>query len=386
MPVRQYGNVTVTLSQRALNRATLARQHLLDRVAMPAAGMVEHLVGMQAQVPRNPYLALWSRLEGFRPEELEDLMSQRRAVRASLMRATIHLVTDTDLLRLRPLVQPVLDRAFATGSPFGRKLAGLDIDAVIAAGRALVEEEPRSGVELRRLLGERWPDFDPTSLAAAVAYRLPVVQVTPRGLWHTSSRPALTTVEAWLGRPLDPSLTIEALMLRYLAAFGPASAMDMQNWCGLTRLREVADRLRPDLRVFRDGAGREVLDLPDAPRPDPDSPAPPRFLPEYDNVLLGHADRSRFAHPDARAMSQDGVNSIQGSVLVDGLFAAFWNLRHPSPGVAHLVVRPVWSWSAEDRSAVEAEGRRLLAWVAPTDETHDVVVMPQPAGPVDTAG
>ena len=341
---------------------------------MPAGVMVEHLVGMQAQVPRNPYLALWSRLVDFRAVELEDLVSGRRAVRAPLMRATIHLATADDCLRLRPLVQPVLERAFASGSPFGRKLAGVDVDAVVAAGRALVEDEPRTGAELRRLLGERWPGADGQSLAAAVTHRLSMVQVTPRGLWHTSSQPAWTTTDAWLGRPLDREPSIDVLLLRYLGAFGPASVMDMQNWCGLTRLREVADRLAPRLRVFRDPSGRELLDLPDAPRPDPATPAPPRFLPEYDNVLLGHKDRTRFFHDDARFSAPEGVNSLQGSVLVDGLLGAFWNLRHPVPGTARLVIRPFWSWSAPDRAEVEEEGRHLLAWVAPHDDGHDVVV------------
>ena len=365
--------MTETLSRPALNRATLARQHLLERVTMPAVDMVEHLVGMQAQVPRNPYLALWSRLDGFRAEELEALVEGRDAVRAPLMRATIHLATAADCLRLRPRVQPVLDRTFTTGSPFGRNLVGLDVDEVVAAGRVLVEERPRTGVELRRLLGERWPDRDPASLAAAVTYRLSMVQVTPRGLWHTSSQTAWTTSDAWLGRPLDDTMGLDSLMLRYLAAFGPASVMDMQNWCGLTRLSEVADRLRPDLRTFRDPAGRELLDLPDAPRPEPEAPAPPRFLPEYDNVLLGHKDRTRFFHDDARPLAQDGVNSIQGSVLVDGLFGGFWNLR-PAPGSASLVVRPAWSWPADAVAEVVDEGRRLLAWVSPDTGGHEVVV------------
>jgi hypothetical protein len=368
--------VTDVLDRRALNRATLARQHLLERVSEPAGHMVEHLVGMQAQVPRNPYLALWSRLQDFRADELEVLVSERRAVRMPLMRATIHLVSADDCLRLRPLIQPVLDRGFATGSPFGRNLAGLDVDAVIAAGRALIEEQPRSGVELRRLLSERWPGWDPQSLAAAVTYRLPVVQVTPRGLWNSSSRPAWTTTDAWLGRPLEPGTTLDALMVRYLGAFGPASVMDMQSWCGLTRLREVADRLRPRLRVFRDTSGRELLDLPEAHRPDPDTPASPRFLPEYDNVLLGHADRARFFHDDVRGPAPEGVNSIQGSVLVDGLLAAWWNLRRPQPGTATLVIRPFRTWPATDRAAVEDEGGRLLGWVAPDDTVHDVVIRP----------
>lgn len=374
--------MTDVLPRRVLNRATLARQHLLERVTMPAGAMVEHLVGMQAQVPRNPYLALWSRLDGFRAEELEALVAGREAVRAPLMRATIHLATAPDCLRLRPLVQPVLDRGFATGSPFGRNLVGLDLDEVVAAGRVLVEERPRTGGELRRLLGERWPDRDPASLAAAVTYRLSMVQVTPRGLWHTSSQTTWTTTAAWLGQPLDDGMDLDALMLRYLGAFGPASVMDMQNWCGLTRLREIADRLRPQLRIFRDEAGRELLDLPDGPRPDPDTPASPRFLPEYDNVLLGHKDRTRFFHDASRSLTQDGVNSIQGSVLVDGLFGAFWNLRRQpqgdGPEVARLVVRPSWSWSADDVAAVEDEGRRLLAWVAPDAGQHEIVLLDPP--------
>ncbi|MEA2827543.1 MAG: hypothetical protein QOG43_1982 [Actinomycetota bacterium] len=352
------------MSRRALNRATLARQHLLARVEMPAAAMVEHLVGMQAQVPRNPYLGLWSRLEGFRAEELEDLVSRREAVRMGLMRATLHLVTAPDGLRLRPVMQPVLDRGLSPGGPFGRHLVGMDIDEVVAAGRTLVEEKPRSGVELRLLLGERWPDRDPAALAAAATFRLPVVQIPPRGLWHTSSRPTWTTIDAWLGRPLDrQGIALEELMMRYLAAFGPASAMDMQRWCGLTHLREVADRLRPQLRVFRDDDGRELFDRPDAPRPDPSTPAPPRFLPEYDNVLLGHDDRSRFLQPAVVPSAPDGVNSIQGTVLVDGLLAAWWNFKAP----ARLVIRPFWPWTEADRSAVEHEGRRLLGFVAPAE-------------------
>ncbi len=207
-------------------------------------------------------------------------MEERAAVRLGLMRATLHLVTARDCLRLRPLLQPVLDRGFTSGSPFGRQLVGMDIDAVVAAGRALVEERPRTGVELRQLLGRRWPDRDPASLAAAVTYRLPVVQVTPRGLWHTSGRPTWTTIDAWLGRPLDhgpdlgPDLGLDGLMLRYLAAFGPASAMDMQNWCGLTRLRDVADRLRPRLRVFRDVTAGSCSTCPTPPGPT--RPRPPR--------------------------------------------------------------------------------------------------------------
>ena len=134
-----------TLNRRQLNRATLARQHLLARVVMPAEAMVEHLVGMQAQVPRNPYLALWSRVADFRVEELEALVAGRRAVRMGLMRSTLHLVTAADGLRLRPVMQVVLDRGVSPGGPFGRHLIGLDVDEVAVAGRALVEERAPHG-------------------------------------------------------------------------------------------------------------------------------------------------------------------------------------------------------------------------------------------------
>ena len=287
------------LGQRALNRALLARQLLLERDRMPALDVVEHLVGMQAQAPLAPYVGLWSRLDGFDPETLSAAIVERRAVRTSLMRATIHLVTARDALWLRPLIEPVLERGFRA-SPPGRRLAGADLDGILATASELLASRPMSSPEMGALLAERWPEFDRESLVFAAGYRLPLVHVPPRGVWGVTGPVSRTTIEGWLGRPLETDHSIDELVLRYLAAFGPATVRDVQAWSGLTRLREVVEGLRPRLTTFRDAQDRELFDLPDAPRPDPETPAPPRFLPEYDNVL--HRPRRSVAdHPDRPA-------------------------------------------------------------------------------------
>ena len=287
------------LGPRALNRALLERQFLLRRAKLPAFQVVERLVGLQAQSPGAPYVGLWSRLDGFRFDELAGLISRREVVRVVLMRSTIHLVTGDDCLALRPVMQTVLDRSLK--GTFGRRLQGVEIDQVAAAGRVLVEEWPRTFAELGPLLRERWPDHDPEALAMAVRTGVPLVQVPPRGLWGASGQATHTSVEAWLGRPASSDSRPDKMILRYLGAFGPATVKDVQVWSGLTGLRAAVERLRPGLLSFRDERGAELFDLPDAPRPDPDTPAPPRFLPEYDNLLLSHDDRTRvIADPTVR--------------------------------------------------------------------------------------
>jgi len=360
------------LGVRALNRALLQRQLLLHRRRLPAAKAIEHLVGMQAQVPSDPYVGLWTRLDGFHPEELAHLISERRAVRASLMRGTIHLVTARDCLKLRAVMQPVLERALYSGSPFGRNLAGMeDVEALLTTGRRLLEERPRTRAELRSLLGELWPDRDADSLASAIAYLLPVVQVPPRGIWGASGQATWTTVEAWLGRSLMTEAAPDQTLTRYLAAFGPATVMDARAWSGLTGLREVIERLRPRLRTFRDERGRELFDLPDAPRPDPEMPAPPRFLPEYDNAVLGHADRTRIVTEENRKHARD----VGGSpVLVDGYVRGMWKIEKQG-GKATLVITSWESVAKRDRAALAEEGARLLAFIAP-DAQHDLRLVP----------
>ncbi|MFE7645267.1 winged helix DNA-binding domain-containing protein [Streptomyces phaeoluteigriseus] len=351
------------LGARALNRATLDRQLLLRRSALSAKAAVEHLVGLQAQNVKPPYFALAARLDGFAPERLSALMADREVVRIVTMRSTIHTHTAADCLTLRPLVQPARDRELTI---FRKGLPGVDLDRLAALARDLVEAEPRTMKQLREALSAKWPDADPQALAIAARCKLPLVQVTPRGLWGRSGQVVLTTAEHWLGRPAQPAPAPDAVVARYLAAFGPASVKDMQTWSGLTRLREAFERLRPRLVTFRDDYGVELFDLPDAPRPDPDTPAPPRFLPEFDNLLLSHADRARVVPPEHRGRSWQG-NQAYCTLLVDGFLAGVWKLDADA-----LVVEPFAPLGKERRQEVTAEGERLLKAMYGESSSYDI--------------
>ena len=353
------------LGRRALNRALLERQGLLRRQDVPAIDMIEHLVGMQAQEPDDPYVGLWSRLEGFRAEELSGLISGRRAVRASLMRATIHLVSANDCLRLRPVVQPVLERDVYPNATYGReRLAGLDVDTLLEAARELLDEKPRTAAELRALLGARWPERDPAALAYAVRGLLPVVHVPPRGIWGESGPVALITVETWIGRGVEVDREPDEMVLRYLRAFGPATVSDVRTWSRLTGLRAVVERLRPRMVTYSDERGRELLDVPDAPLPDPSTPAPARFLPRFDNALLSHADRVRIIGDEhrKRLIAGGGMGSV-GTVLVDGIVGGTWKTER-ARGEVKLLVEPFETLPKEDRDAVAEEGERFVRFIA----------------------
>jgi hypothetical protein len=361
------------LGRRALNRATLERQLLLARAGMPVLEAVERLVGLQAQEPLNPYTGLWSRLERFRPDELAEALLQRQVVRTVLMRATIHLVTADDCLLLRPLVQPVLDQELARHRDYGHALVGVDLEPVLAHAGAVLAERPRTGRELRAALAERFPDEDAAALAYACRNLLTLVQVPPRGLWGRTAQVTSTTVESWLGRPLTVRPSIDDVVLRYIGAFGPATVADVAAWSRLTGLRAVVERLQPRLRTLRDERGRELVDLPDAPRPDPDTPAPPRFLPEYDNVLLSHADRSRFVEERyAGRVRAAFVGRAHGAVLLDGFVRGSWRLDRDAGGRATLEVTHVGPLAKRAAGSLEAEGRRLLRFAAADADTHDV--------------
>ena len=384
------------LGLRALNRAALHRQLLLDRAPMTAGDAVRHLAGLQAQAPLAPYVGLWTRLAGFRQQELKDLFTERAVLRAHLMRNTVHLVDAADYVRFRPLYQPLLGRHLAGN--FGKNLVGVDLAELAAAAAALLSETPLTRVELGARLAPRWPDHDPASLAYAASHLLPLVQVPPRGLWgEPNSRAAFMLADAWLNAPppapasgpspslrpapapapapVSRSTILEQLVLRYLAAYGPASVADAQAWSGLTRLREVTDRLGSRLRAFAGPDGARLLDLPDAPRPDPDVPAPPRFLPEYDNLLLSYAERTRVIPHRRPVPLPPGHGATGGTLLVDGSWQADWKISQGS-----LEIRPFIRLNPADRDAIAAEGERLLGFADPAIAVRDVRFVPVRSG------
>jgi hypothetical protein len=365
------------LSRLALNRALLDRQMLLRtsprtpgaRSAQRVIEMVEHLAGLQAQAPFPPYYGLWSRLDGFCPEDLAALILSRDIVRIALMRGTIHLVSARDCLTFRPLIQPVLDRAL--GTIFGKQLTGIDTRALAAAGRALVEEQPRTFSELGALLSQRWPGHPPAALAQGVRALVPLVQVPPRAIWGAAGQARHTSAEAWLGSPVNPDASLESLVTRYLGAFGPASVRDVQAWSGLTRLQQIVDRLRPRLETFRDEHGTELFDLPGAPRPDPATPVPVRLVAEFDNLILSHADRTRIIserHRE-RIFTRNGI--FPGIVLVDGFAAGMWRITR-SRGAATLIVESFEPLRKRDSDAITRAGLRLLEFAAQDVPARDI--------------
>jgi DNA glycosylase AlkZ-like len=352
------------LSLRALNRSTLERQLLLRRAALAAGPAVGHLAGLQAQAPLAPYVGLWTRLAGFRPQWLSTPLTERTVVRAHLMRNTVHLVTAQDFVRFRPVYQLLMERRLAGN--FGRNLVGVDPAGLREAAAALLGRDALTRGQLAERLAPRWPDHDPAALAYAATHLLPLVQVPPRGLWGKSGQATWFLASTWLNAvgaaadPQDPGDAIEQLVLRYLAAYGPASVADVQAWSGLSRLREVTERLGARLRPFTGPDGGRLLDLADAPPPRPDVPAPPRFLPEYDNVLLSFAERSRVIPHRRPVPLPPGNGATGGTLLVDGFWQADWKITGDT-----LQVRPFIRLSPAEQDAVAAEGQRLLEFAGP---------------------
>jgi len=343
------------LSLRTLNRTLLQRQFLLQRTDLPVPAVLERLVAVQGQEPNWPYVGLWARVAGFRTDDLAGLLEQRRVVRGTAIRATVHLVLADDFCWLRPTVQPVIAR-LTRHAYYAREIDGLDIGKVAEVGREILSDRTLTRRELGRLLAQRFPGRHSGRLAGTVELLEPLVHGLANaawGSWRSVGPISVSRTEAWASRPMrDPDP--EAMISRYLAGYGPATVMDIQAWSGLTRLGEVADRMRPALRVSRDESGRELLDLPHAPIADPDVPAPVRFMPAFDNALLGHKDRTRIIDEgDRKRVARDASAGVP-VFLLDGFARGTWAVEGE-----RLSVTPFRPLTPGETDAVAAEAERL---------------------------
>ncbi|WP_344880953.1 winged helix DNA-binding domain-containing protein [Allokutzneria multivorans] len=349
------------MTSRALNRASLARQLLLDRADVPVLDAVSHLGGLQAQEPQEPFIGLWSRLRDFDPAALDELLTGRQVVRTHLMRRTVHLVTSADVLAWRSRHDAMLKQKVL--GVYRRELDGVDLAELAAAGRAvLADGEGRSMSDLARAVEERWPEAGVRALGEMlVAALIPTAQMPPRGLWRTKGGVRNTPLDSWLGREVD-ALAPEGtdpvgaeLVRRYLAAYGPATTADLRAWSGVAGLPGAVKAVRDELISFRDERGRELLDLPDAPRPDEDTPAPVRFLPAFDNALLGYDDRTRIVDDEHRNLSIAG----ERVVLVDGRVSATWTVDEDE-----VIVFPLRDLTRAERTDVVEEGRETASFLS----------------------
>jgi hypothetical protein len=357
-----------TLTTRQLNRATLARQMLLQRSDRGIVESVEFLGGLQAQQSNDPYIGLWTRLNGFAPERLTALIVDKLLLRATTMRGTLHLHTAEDMVGFRALVQGFLDGQWK--SNFLRRFGNEDPKAVLRAAIRLLDQEPQTAGALQKKLKEKFPTAEPLALTTLLQASETLIQIPPTRLWGNGSAPVLQRIEKYLPDVPRPALSRKKLVRRYLAAFGPASVRDMQIWCRLTKLSGEVEAIKDELVVFEDEAGRTLYDLADAPRPDEDVPAPVRFLPLYDNVYLGYDDRRRMLSA-ATAHLINMFQVFKPAVLIDGTVNAGWVVEKKG-GAARLEIETYRKLSKRETVELETEGIAFLKFMEPEAKSWDV--------------
>ncbi len=331
---------------------------------------VARLAGMQAQEPKHPFIGLWTRLAGFEEEALRDALLERSVVRATLMRSTLHLMTAADYAALRPALQPPPSVALRV---LGARSAGLDPELVLPAARRLLAGGPLGFDAIRAGLREQFADVDERALGYAVRTLLPLAMVAEEGeRWGFRRVAEFALAEQWLRAPLGDG-DGRALARRYLGAFGPASGADMQAWAGIGGCAALLDAMRDELAVFADERGRELFDLPGAPRPPADVPAPPRFLPEFDNLVLAWEDRSRVIADEHRPVVTTKNLRVRSTFLLDGVVAGTWTIE-VKRRVATLVVAPLRALPRTALRALTAEGEALVRFAEPRARDHAVTI------------
>lgn len=355
-------HLTEVLSPKDLNRALLARQMLLERVDVSPTEAIERLAGLQAQEPAPIFAGLWTRVDGFDADAFRGLILDNKVVRGTAMRGTIHLLTAGDFRMVRPAIQAALDRTTAST---GRRAEDLDLDLLIRKATELLRQEPRSMKELVPLLAEDFPEADGQELRHALRIKLPMVLVPdrddPRG-WKGNA--PFADAYAWLGGKPAKGMSKPELVRRYLAAFGPATPADFGTWSGLPGVRKIFEPMRADLVTFEDERGRELFDLPDAPRPGGRIGAPARFIPAFDNLTLSHDERDRIISPENLKLVFTKNGRIPPMFLWDGFVAGIW--KNESKGSdCLLTLTPFRPLPPEAKAAIKEEGLRLLSFLEP---------------------
>ena len=357
------------ISLRELNRATLARQLLLERAAISPTAAVEQLIGMQAQEARPPFIGLWSRLQNARREAVIQAINDRDLVRATLMRGTIHLFSAVDYRTFRPAIQPVLGRAM---SVLGSRSAGLDVERVLPAAYTLLAEGPLPFNDIRDRLQAQFPEMNDRALGFAVRMLIPLVVIPAEHRWAYLANAPFGLADEWIGPCDPPDSALQELIRRYLAAFGPATVTDAQTWLGISGLKPTFEELRPELIVLKGERSKEYFDLPDAPRPPAETTAPVRFLPDFDNLLLSHGDRTRVIADDHRGIVyQKGNLRLLPTFLVDGVVAGMWRSERKRKE-ATLTITPFIPLSATTRRELADEGGGLIHFIEDDATSHHV--------------
>ncbi len=343
-----------TLTARALNRTLLHRQMLLERSDLPLTEVVEAMGGIQNQYAPAGYIGLWSRMRKFERPMLTQALEERRVIQGTLMRATIHVVSAADYWPMMAGIERVNREWYA--KVHAREIEDVDLAAVVAAAREELAGGPLRFTELTdRLVARGFPG----RAAAWASFSLPMVRVPPSGTWERRRADLYGLAEDWLPRTqVTEEEGIELLIRRYLGAFGPAPLKDIAAWMGLNvgQMRHVGDAM--DLRRFRDDNGRPLVDLPDAPLPDPDLPAPPRFLAVWDALLLVHARRTEVLPEELRPLIfNTKTPHSHNTFLLDGQVAGTW--RFDEGEVRLSPSRPL---AAAERTGLEEEAHRLAAF------------------------
>jgi len=359
------------MTLRELNRATLARQMLLSRQKHPVVKAIEQLVALQAQLPRPPFAGLWSRLDSFSRADLSKAVHARTVVRATTMRGTIHLMSAADYLRFRGCLQASLDAALV--AVLRDRATSLNLTAICKEALAFFSQ-PHNFEEARVHLVKAFPAGDERAMGYAVRLNVPLVQVPSDDVWAYPAQADFVSAAAWLKKPVAPASAagIAALLVRYLAAYGPATIKDAQAWTGVAGLEAAAASLKDKLITVPGPTGKPLYDLPDAPRPDADTPAPVRFLPEWDSVIVTRADERIVAKADRPRVFLPGLR-VAALVLVDGMAAGTWKVAATAKK-ASLQIESFASWTAARKRDVTAEGEALVRFVEPNAKAYDVTV------------